>query len=266
MDELAGKLIKVLIPALLLGGGGGYYYVERLSRESERRKAEVDKKEERINALERKQGELETEMKDLSGQHKIVADKCTSLESKKRELEGKLLSTEKDRDTFSSRLAETQAQLSGLKSKYASAQSKHEALLEKHKALEERYEEVTKAEGSTVAWPSLNQEWHQVELVTGEGIRFKLSTSALDIKVVRITDRGPVVRITTPRPLHISSGSRKMSDGERCYLLVKAEEFVAVVENPTNRADLERIELAVEDFKVYPPKATIRGRKTPAPR
>ncbi len=107
--------------------------------------------------------------------------------------------------TLSSQLSEKDKTLSNLQKQYSD--------------LEKKYLKCITSEGSTFTIGSFDTELHHDTLRTNDILDFKLTSSSVSFKIVRVSDRGPILLISGCNYFLTENETKSYNDGENCFLL-----------------------------------------------
>lgn len=107
--------------------------------------------------------------------------------------------------TISSELSELKLSFSQLQIRYSD--------------LEKKYEKCINSEGSVFTIGSFDTEMHNNTLRTNDNLDFRLTSNSITIKILRISDRGPIIYISGCRFFLTDNETKSISDGENCFLL-----------------------------------------------
>lgn len=92
-------------------------------------------------------------------------------------------------------------------------------LQSKYSELEKKYLKCITSEGSTFTVPSFDLESHNDTLRTNDILDFRFTSTSVTIKIIRISDRGPIVAISGCKYFLTENETKSYSDGENCFLL-----------------------------------------------
>jgi hypothetical protein len=187
--------------------------------------------------------------------HKMYAEK---LEAKTIESEDRL-----------HRLQVAQSENSALREDQERLTANLTALQGKYDVLLKDYNKATRADGLTYDGPSDQRSWQEVEVSTGDQIRFKLSSASLYMRVSRVTHEGPIVRASGAIPRLVDPSFVSERDGSFAYLLRPERELHLQVSGKgsvegylsADLSDLEDVSMVCQSFDVKTQKATIKFQK-----
>jgi len=187
--------------------------------------------------------------------HRMYAEK---LEAKTIESEDRL-----------HKLQATEAEISRLRQDQERLAANLKALQNKHNELLEDYRKATRADGLTYEGPSTQTSWQEVQLSTGDRIRFKLSSASLYLHVTRISDEGPILTASGLEPQLADPTFVSEQDGPFAYLLRPEKELHLQVSVKGSEegylsadlSDLEDVFAVCLAFDVKTQKATLKFRK-----
>ena len=167
------------------------------------------------------------------------------------------------------RLQMAETEISGLRQDQERLTANLAALQKTYDVLLEDYHKATRADGLTYDGPSDETSWQEVQVATGDQIRFKLSSASLYLRVTRVTDEGPILRAFGAAPRLVDPSFMSERDGSAAYLLRPEKELHLQVSAKGSEegylnadlSDLEDVFMVCQSFDVKTQKAALKFRK-----
>ncbi|MCK5136636.1 MAG: hypothetical protein KAR19_12660 [Bacteroidales bacterium] len=108
---------------------------------------------------------------------------------------------------------------STLKNEINSKTESHNALMAEHNDLKVKYARCISSEGSITAVGTIDTRVYQGQLKTGDELEFKLTSSSLFIKIIRVSDSGPIISIAGCENYVTVNEVRMPMNNENHYLI-----------------------------------------------
>lgn len=167
------------------------------------------------------------------------------------------------------KLQAAEAQVSALNQDKHRLTASLNSLQGKYDVLLEDYRKATRADGLTYDGPSFETSWQEAHLSTGDQIRFKLSSASLFLRVIRVTEDGPIVRAFGAVPRLVDPSFVSERDGSFAYLLRPNRQLHLQVSAKASSegylsgdlSDLEDVYVICQSFDVKTQKSKLRFRK-----
>lgn len=183
----------------------------------------------------------------------------------------KLDANSREIGVLENKMQQAKKTISDLKHREEIISSQLASLQDQYNVLEKKYHKCTTAEGITKTEPSFDTQWHNATLSTGDNLQFKLSTSSLYLKLIRVTHRGPICKIIGCDNPYITDGFISKTDGSHAYLLRKGNMLRLQASSRTcdegmlieDLGDMEEIVIEPKGFDVEKQTAILKYKKTP---
>ena len=178
------------------------------------------------------------------------------------EYRGENVSLKRDLEGANQEMSKMRSNIDDLQNKYTTIKTENDLLVEK-------YSKCTNLRGMTILASSYDSRWQEINLNTGDQLRFKLVSSSLDLKIVRITARGPILKIYGCNNAIVLEGFASPEDGDNAYVLNRNCSLYVHGSNAIclqgkmikNYGDLEEFAIKCLDFNVDEQNASIKYRR-----
>ncbi len=104
--------------------------------------------------------------------------------------------------------------------------SKFRTLESEYQILNEKYSKLISSENAMYEINSFDlDKLHSTTLKTKDYLKFKLTKESIYINILRITDRGPIIKISGIKYFLTENGIHSPNDGENSFLLCEDSQF-----------------------------------------